>query len=61
MAKQERQKRLKVFPRRSEGNGSQKGFEILVTFALEHKKGGERRRARIPLSSCEFAENEEIC
>lgn len=61
MAKQERQKRLKVFPRRSEGNGSQKGIEILATFAVEHKKEGERRRARIRLWSCEFAANKEIC
>lgn len=43
MVKQKRQKRLKVFPRRSKGNGPQKGIEMSVTFAVEHKKRGERR------------------
>lgn len=40
MVKEERQKRLKVFRRRSEGNGPQKGIEMLVTFAVEHKNEG---------------------
>lgn len=41
MVKQERQKRLKVFPRRREENGPEKGIEMLVTFyAVEHKNEG---------------------
>lgn len=37
---QERQKRLKGFPRRSKGNGALMSIETLVTSAVEYKKEG---------------------
>lgn len=42
MVKQERQKRLKGFPRKSEGNGALMSIETLVASAVGYKKRGGR-------------------